>query len=124
MKLYTSYFAKLKELQSKGIIPISIARKPPYWFTGEQLLWLAPPNWLIKYPEEEYVPFYKKYILDKFYVAEVIKRLKAKYRGKEIALLCYEKSTSFCHRHVLAKWLNDGGLEVEEYGVLQIELFT
>ena len=29
-------------------------------------------------------------------------------------LLCYEKE-GFCHRHVLADWLRDIGLEVEEY---------
>lgn len=30
-------------------------------------------------------------------------------------LVCYEKSSSFCHRHILAKWLKENGVECEEY---------
>lgn len=32
----------------------------------------------------------------------------------DICLLCYEKST-FCHRHLLAKWFAKAGIDVVEY---------
>lgn len=123
MIIYTSYFAKLKELEKKGIIPVSIARKKPDWFTGEELIKLAPPIWLIKYKEEDYVPCFKKYVLDKYNLQATVNYIKKKYKGKKIALICYEKPSGFCHRHLVAEWLEKGGLEVKEYGKIQTELY-
>ena len=40
MKIYTSYFAKLKSLP-EGIIPISICGKAPSWYKGAQFKILA-----------------------------------------------------------------------------------
>ena len=31
-----------------------------------------------------------------------------------IALICYEKPSEFCHRHLVADWLKEYGIEVEE----------
>lgn len=33
------------------------------------------------------------------------------------------KSIREGHRHLLAEWLRKGGLEVEEFGAVQIEIF-
>ena len=33
----------------------------------------------------------------------------------DIALLCYEKPDDFCHRHLVADWLNKNGYKCEEY---------
>ena len=41
-KIYTSYFGNLLKLKEKGIKPISIALFPPKWYTGDELLSLAP----------------------------------------------------------------------------------
>ena len=41
MKIYTSYFAKLKSLP-EGTIPISICGKAPSWYQGAQFKVLAP----------------------------------------------------------------------------------
>ena len=35
--------------------------------------------------------------------------------GKEICLICYEKPSDFCHRHLVADWLNKNGFECKEY---------
>jgi uncharacterized protein (DUF488 family) len=32
-----------------------------------------------------------------------------------IALVCYEKPTDFCHRHLVADWLKEHGYECEEF---------
>ena len=35
---------------------------------------------------------------------------------KDIALCCYEKPTDFCHRHLVAEWLNNNTDEnIEEW---------
>lgn len=40
--IYTSYFAKLKELEAYGVIPVSICGKVPDWYKGLQYKKLAP----------------------------------------------------------------------------------
>ena len=40
--IYTSYFAKIKELEENNIIPISICGKAPDWYKGLQYKKLAP----------------------------------------------------------------------------------
>lgn len=41
------------------------------------------------------------------------------YKGLDyhpnIVLLCYEKPTDFCHRHLVAQWLIENGFECKEY---------
>ena len=32
-----------------------------------------------------------------------------------IALICYEKPTDFCHRHLVADWFNKNGIRCKEY---------
>ena len=34
---------------------------------------------------------------------------------EDIALVCYEKPGDFCHRHLVADWLNEAGYQCEEY---------
>lgn len=32
-----------------------------------------------------------------------------------ICLICYEKPSDFCHRHLVAEWLNECGFECREW---------
>lgn len=34
---------------------------------------------------------------------------------KHICLICYEKPADFCHRHLVAKWLNDNNFKCKEW---------
>ena len=36
-------------------------------------------------------------------------------KSDDIALICYEKPSDFCHRHLVADWLIERGFDVEEY---------
>ena len=45
--IYTSYFAKIKELERNNIIPISICAKVPDWYKGLQYKKLAPKIWIL-----------------------------------------------------------------------------
>lgn len=123
--IYTSYFAKLKSLP-KDIVPVSICAKAPYWYKGLQYKGLAPTyDILMKYKQdgntEDYINSFYDQILSKMNPSEVVcdlGRLVDKnntHYSYDICLLCYEKSSDFCHRHLIAEWLRNSGHECEEW---------
>lgn len=119
MKIYTSYFANLKKLP-KDIVPISICGRAPDWYTGIQYKVLAPKfgffqQWKLGHDTQYYKDHFYSEVLDKLNVGEVIKSLFNMSEGKDVALTCYEKPTDFCHRHLVAEWLNDNGYDCEEF---------
>lgn len=110
--MQTSYFAKYK-----GENGVSISLSSPQWFKGRQYKKLAPPwNLLSGYKagtisEEEYIRIYNKQVLDKLDPNKVYEEL-----GENAVLMCWEKSSDFCHRHLAAKWLEDNlNIKIEEY---------
>lgn len=117
MKIYTSYFAKVKELRQCDIVPISIARWSPRFYSGERYIYLAPPAYLLKgdYTRDEYISIYKSEVLQKLNAKALEKAFSQVYGGKDIALLCYEAPSDFCHRHLVAEWLKENGIDVEEF---------
>lgn len=117
--IYTTYFANLKNL-SKNVIPISICAKAPSWYGGLQYKKLAPTyNILVKYKNDcdkgYYIKHYQKEVLEKVNPVEVIDDLLRLSNSTNIALVCYEKPTDFCHRHLVANWLNKNGFQTKEY---------
>ena len=120
--IYTSYFAKLKSLPD-NIVPISICGKAPDWYEGLQYKKLAPKydffmKWKENHDNDYYIKCYKEQVLNKLNVEDVIFDLVGILNVNEdidIALLCYEKPSDFCHRHLLAKWLNKYGFECKEW---------
>ena len=111
MKIYTTYFWKVRQLP-EGVVPISICAKAPDDFTGAQYKKLAP-KWdiLQKYKhdgdKESYANSYLNTILGKLDHDEVLDDLWRLSQGNDIALVCYEKSGDFCHRHLAGKWLSE-----------------
>ena len=118
--IYTGYFAKLKEYENNGLIPISISGKAPDFYNGIEYKRFAP-SWSIynnykngNIDEFGYTERYKKEILDKLNPVE-IKQFLTSF-DKDIILLCYEKQGDFCHRHLVADWIESNlGKSVEEY---------
>lgn len=111
MKIYTSYFANLKNISS-NIEPISICVKPPESYRGKQLKNLAPSYGILsQYKRIRDIELYKNRfyneILNKLNPLFVYSRLSILSEGRDIVLLCYEKSNSFCHRHLVADWLSE-----------------
>ena len=48
-------------------------------------------------------------------LAKILEKIKNRFSEKDVVFLCYEKKGDFCHRHCLAKFLEDFyGLEVKE----------
>lgn len=117
--MFTGYFGKVKSYaKDKGYKFVSIARFNRFR-NGEEFKLLAPPADIIKIEDEElYTKLYYEKVLNKLNPQEVYKEL-----GDNAVLLCYEKwadiekSKTFCHRRIVAKWLEDNlGIKVEELG--------
>lgn len=102
--IYTSYFANWRKFP-QGMQIISIARFAPRNFQGRQYLKLAPSAQILNdykngvINEEQYTQLFLTYLntLDKEAILNEL--------GDNCILCCYEKSTTFCHRHIVANWL-------------------
>lgn len=117
--IYTSYFAKLKKLP-ENIIPISICGKAPDWYKGIQYKTLAPKynffmEWKKNHDNDYYIEHFQKEVLDTLDVKQVVYELYKLSQSKDIVLICYEKPSDFCHRHLVHKWLAENGCNCWEY---------
>lgn len=118
MTIYTGYFAKVRKYEEAGLVPISIARWSPKWFQGERCVELSPSDGLLTYYKAGAVSeedFEEQYIaeLDNLDMLTLLAEIAS---DKDIVLCCYEKSSDFCHRHILAKYLQD------KYGITVTEV--
>ena len=124
--IYTSYFGNLKNLSS-NCVPIAICGKSPDWYNGLEFKKLAPKysffmEWKKNHDNDYYIEHFNKEVLEPLNPNDIIKELllmahnyKNPNYAPHIVLLCYEKPTDFCHRHLVAQWLIQNGFECEEY---------
>lgn len=123
--IYTSYFAKIKQLEKNNIIPISICGKAPDWYNGLEYKKLAPKygffmEWKKNQDNDYYIEHFQKEVLDTLNAIDVVLDLSTLVYGfnigeNDIALICYEKPLDFCHRHLVANWLKENGFKCEEW---------
>lgn len=121
MKVYTSYYSKVRGLDTSKFCLVSISRSCPSDFTGFRCGFLCPSLSILneyKYgggSVERYVQrFYNEvlYTLKGWDVLEWLYRLGG---GRDVVLCCYEGRSKFCHRHLVSKFLmDDTGYLVEE----------
>ncbi len=137
----TSYYAKLKSIDKTKYIPVAISGDGGKIvnFNGTSHKELSPYPFFRKWKDKENkIDFaYKKGLIskekylalkeenqnsyiEKFYRI-VLKNLDAekvfKSLGENAVLLCFEKPTEFCHRFLVAGWLEEKlGVKVDEYG--------
>lgn len=118
--IYTGYFAKAKMYEAEGLQPISIAGKADF-FKGPKFPSFAPRYEVFRdwkkgiISDMEYTSKFRRHLdsLDK----EAVKRFLTSF-DKDIVLLCFEKPGDFCHRHIVADWIEENlGLCVEEYTI-------
>lgn len=115
--IYTSYFSSRKYNKADGV---SIARWSDFW-NGDTYCDLFPSKNLLvwwkslskelqddDYYQQLYSTYYKKEILDELDPHKVASDLENR------VLLCYEESSNFCHRHIVATWLRQYRYEVKE----------
>lgn len=116
--IYTSYFAKLNKLPP-NVVPISICGKAPAWYNGLQYKKLAPKysffsEWKKNGDNNYYIEHFNDEVLSTLAPQTVYNELLKLSGGKDIVLICYEKPTDFCHRHLVAEWLTINGIKCEE----------
>ena len=118
--MFTSYFAQVPNIE----YPVSIARINPEWYDRACYPKLAPSKELLydfKYGQhkgdtEFYTSVFETYLesldfnqvmrgLSEIYGPDVLDRL---------TLVCYEKPSDFCHRHLVANWMRRHGAEISE----------
>ncbi len=110
--IFTSYFANWRFFPEK-LKPICIAKYPPKNNQMSCLPKLCPSSQLLKAYKQGKVD-------DKGYADVFNKQLdqldvrKAGLFLQNCILICYEKPEDFCHRHLIAKWLNDNDYETKE----------
>ena len=102
MKIYTSYFAKMKKIP-EDILRISICGKAPDWYDGIQYKKVAPKygffqEWKKNQDNCFYIKHFNAEVLDTLDAEKVYKELEELSGGKDCVLLCYEKSSDFCQK--------------------------
>lgn len=123
MLIYTSYFGKLNKIP-KDLVPVSICGKAPDWYKGVQYKKLAPKwkffqDWKKNQDNDFYIEHFNEEVLSKLEQDKVYEELEnIVYQNNGCVLLCYEKPTDFCHRHLVADWLEAGlNIRVKELNV-------
>ena len=126
MKIYTSYFSNIPNLEKAGIACCAICLKVPAFFEGPNLASVAPSGSILMdhkrdHDDKKYKERYINEILCAYrfhpeYITEFLEKISG---GRDVALLCYERPEDFCHRHILAEWMNEKmpGLDIHEYPV-------
>ena len=109
MLIYTSYFGNLKNIP-KDITPIAICGKSPDWYDGIEYKKLAPKykffqEWKKTGDNDYYIEHFNIEVLAPLSAAAVYEELEGLCNGKACVLICYEKPDNFCHRHLVADWL-------------------
>lgn len=115
-----SYFAQVPKIE----YPVSIARINPEWYDKPSYPKLAPSKELLfdfkyganKGDTEFYTTEFMRY-LDTLEFKEIIQELSGIYGPDaldRLTLICYEKPSDFCHRHLVANWLRQHGAEISE----------
>lgn len=117
--LYTTYFSKIKKLP-RDVVPVSIARFPPKGVKILEYKTLAPSTELLMSYKQTgdwaaYVNTYNQTVLAKLDPYETVENLKALTNSANIALVCFEKDFTHCHRTLVAEWMKAHGFDVQEY---------
>lgn len=115
--IFTGYYSKYNFYIEHGLTPIAISGRCPDWYKGLWWKHLAP-TWSIfsewksgKINDMEYSLRFFEEVLGKLNITDV------KYELDRIdnpILLCYEND-GFCHRHLVADWLQGHAIDCVEY---------
>ena len=110
--IWTSNFARAEQVKEKERL-LNIAQYMPEGIEMESYPDLMPPADMLQqykqdHNEAAFVKAYQEQVLDRLSVAKVAKDLKGRI------LTCYENPGDFCHRHLVAEWLQKHGFKCQE----------
>lgn len=121
MKIYTSYYSKLSNINTDNCTIIKISNTKPYWFTKPcKSMECLYPHWdLINGLKEGSITveeFKDRYFnqLDNFGRDNIYNMLKELSDNKVIILVCWENPRKFCHRSLIGEYLN---LDITELNI-------
>ena len=77
-------------------------------------------KWKENHDNDYYIKCFNEQVLSKLNATNVIldfsKMVNDFNLGKvDICLICYEKPGNFCHRHLVAKWFKENGIDCKEW---------
>ena len=110
--IQTSYYSNKQLRYATGKFRlIGISQGVPKWFDGEVFKALAPTWQMVRMKDmEKYTQLYKSEILAKLNPVKLADLL------DDTILLCWEKPGEFCHRRLVAEWLEAAtGVPVPEF---------
>ena len=107
MDIFTSSFAKAKNLDNSRFCVVSIARFAPRGFKGVRCSSFAPSRELLYdykagLSESDYKARYLNELGDSVHIHEIFESLVPFCKGRDLVLCCYESDGKFCHRHLLS----------------------
>ena len=118
--IYTGYWAKIKEYEANKLTPVGISGWSPDGYHGKTYKKLAPKYaWWKEWhdnnlSEQWYTDKYTETVLQTLNPNIVVRDLQQ--MGENVVLLCFETPGKFCHRHLVAAWLNaNTSINVREY---------
>ena len=119
--IYTGYYSKIKEYVDSGLTLLSISRtKPEFAKSCIDIPQLSQSNkilWDHKKGKIDDMEYTSKYLdqLNELGIDRIIKMIQI--FGDNVVLLCWESPEKFCHRHILADYINkNSDVVVEEFG--------
>lgn len=77
-------------------------------------------EWKKNHDNDYYIEHFQKEVLDELDATEVVLDFSRMIHGfnvgeNDIVPICYKKPSDFCHRHLVADWLNQNGFKCEEW---------
>lgn len=113
----TGYINKVRQYEKMGYRLVPICGGLPDWFHPDinTTYWCRrlAPKWKFfnewkegKINNDEYIECYYDQVLEKIKPKEIIREIKEELLTDKFVILCYEKPFDFCHRHIVAHWLN------------------
>jgi hypothetical protein len=119
MKIHTGYYAKQAKYEASELLPISISRGVPKWASPKVFMKELAPSWdMLNLSESEYTIRFSKILekQDPHLLYNELKAMADEHGCGGVVLMCYEKPDDFCHRHLVADWMNSNGYDVTEFG--------
>ncbi len=109
--IYTSNFARLKQLRAAGLHTVAISCGIPGWYKGDRDMRLAPTREMLSMSMQDYDIHFRR-LLEQLDPREVYASL-----PENAVMLCWESHNVKCHRRWVAEWLESTlGIIVPEYG--------
>lgn len=122
-RLYTGYYPYTQKYKDRKLMPIQISGTSP--ITMPVYTKLAPPrNIVMDYKSGilswiEYTKMYNR-LLTSVNPDTVYRDLINITGGLTPILMCYEKPSDFCHRHIVAEWFTEVGIICTEYKIVRV----